>query len=289
MGNKKLRKWVLFTLTLIVCLIFTGCAKVEFSTYHNDDGSIVEQVVITIDETALANNGYDVVAKEHEILVDVTHRLGNLVSSYQHHLQNLYMTNLLGADEFTQLYSGVQGVVGTEWEGNTLTAKLLYADQISYQYFYSYQRGGTPESGSREVIKKPFYVKTIYTGTANYGDFALYNEVYTAYSNAFPLFDDDATTLYYDYKVSSKRIHSDADNITMTDNGEYIHRWKIDKNEPSRTIHLYTIQARASHWIVTCIGLSLLTCLVIFIVFATRKPSSSTSQQGNSTNNPKQD
>lgn len=257
----------------MVCIFFTGCAQIDFSTYHNDDGSVIEQVSITINEQELADHGYNVLAEEQKILVDVNARLNQLILGYQSYLQGLYTHNQLTAENYASLYSGVKADMSTEWASGNLIAQLIYASQTDYQFFYIYLHGGMVETGTQEVVKKTFYVKTIYTGTANYGDFALYNEVYSVYANStFARFDPDATTLYYNYAVSSKRIHSDADNIRLDNNGNYIHRWKIDKDEPSKVIHLYTIQARPSYWIVLCIGISLGVCVIAAIIFAINKP-----------------
>lgn len=272
MNKKKLSK-ILIIIILGVCFIFTGCAEISFTTYHNDDGSITEQVVITIDEQELSSYGYNVLQEEQKIFKDVQTRLKNLVSGYKNYLEILYNSHQLTPDNYKTLYTGVVGKMSAEWVNGSLTAQLDYASQTDYQLFYIYLNGETTETGSQEVVKKTFYVKTIYTGTANYGDFALYNEVYASYANStFARFDPEATTLYYNYAVSSKRIHSDADNIQLDSNGNYIHRWKIDKDEPSRIIHLYVIQARPSYWILLCIGISLVVCVITAIAFAINKP-----------------
>lgn len=267
MGNKKTKNLIFLAIALITCFVFTGCSEINFTTYHNDDGSITEQVIISIDEQELASHGYNVLIEEQKIFADVNSRINKLILNYQSYLKSLYYTNKLTADYYKVLYNGVVGKMSPEWTNGNLTAQLDYADQTSYQFFYLYLRDGQVATGTEEVVKTIIYVKTIYTGTANYGDFALYSEVYDAYANStFARFDAEATSLYYNYSASSKRIHSDADSIYLDENGNYIHRWKIDKDNPSRQIQLYIIQARPYSWILICIGISLTTCLISFII-----------------------
>lgn len=271
MKCKKTSK-ILIILILFVCLIFTGCAEINFTTYHNEDGSIVERVSITIDEKELASYGYNVVLEEEKILIDINQRLKNLVQNYKNYLENKFIAEEISAEQYEVLIIGVTPK-NNGWTNATLIAELIYNSADDYHSFYSYlNEGGSPTETTKEKTEHFLYTKTTYTGFANYGDFALYNEVYNVYANSkFSRINPDATTLYYNYAVSSKRIHSDADSIYIDSEGNYIHSWLINPNEPSRTIHLYTIKANPSYWILICMGISLTICLISFIILLVKQ------------------
>lgn len=272
MKSKRLLS-VLIVGILFVCFIFTGCAEISFTTYHNDDGSIVEQVCITIDERELSSYSYNVVTEENKISTDVRTRLLNLVQNYNTYLQNRFSAGEITKSDYELLAFGVTPQMSEGWENGTLIAELIYSSADDYHSFYKYLNGGSSSTATtRDEEKHLLYTKTTYTGNANYGDFALYNEVYTVYAESrFSRISPEATTLYYNYAVSSKRIHSDADSIYLDNNGNYIHCWKINPNEPSRVIHLYTIKANPSYWILICMGISLTICLITVTILVVKQ------------------
>ena len=136
---------------------------------------------------------------------------------------------------------------------------------------------GAESKPNTKKIKKLYYTKTYYYGTANFGDYSIFNRIYNYYaSTIFATISPQQTDLTYSYSVSSRRFHSDADQTYLDTNGNYLHVWNIDPREPSRPIYFYTISATRGVWLLTCVGAGLtfsiiLTTIAIFKYIKNKK------------------
>ena len=250
---------------IAVCFCLCGCAEVNFVTYHNDDGSITEYVYLSIDENILISHNENPAQIAIEIPTNCYAQAKQLVQEYQSKLFTQYQQNLISNEEYVLYYNSIEIVQQDYNEGNYAIG-LKYKNSKAYKKYYETLNNSTFSSNTKE-IKKTFYTKTYYYGSANYGDFSIFNTIYNYYtSSRLASISPQETNLTYTYSVSSRRFHSDADNIQLDTNGNYLHTWNISPTEPSRQICFYTISANRSIWIICCIGLSLLTCIIITIV-----------------------
>lgn len=270
----KIKKSKLHIITLSVLLLLLscclcGCATVNFVTYHNIDGSIHEYVHLTIDEQAFSSHGYttqQISEAKTEIANNSYLEASQLLDEYKIKLENEYSSSQLTSDEYTTLFNGIT-IIEQKWDNtNEYVIGLEFKNSTIYKKYYELLNGIQFTSKGKEV-KKTFYTKTYYYGTTNYGDYSIFNRVYNYYANSrFATISPQEANLNYSYSVSSRRFHSDADEINIDANGNYIHTWKVDPNNPAREIYFYTISANRSMWIIVCVGLGLITTLILGIV-----------------------
>lgn len=250
---------------ILICFCLCGCAQVNFVTYHNDDGTIQEYVYLTIDEQALSKHGYNVEASKMEIQSNSHLEAVNLIEAYRSKLVTLYQSQQISSDEYSILYNGVK-LIEQKWENNEYIIGLQFDNSSIYQQYYELLNGATFSQNTKQ-IEKPFYTKTYYYGTTNYGDYTIFNRIYSYYVNSrFNTISPQEAQLTYSYSVSSRRFHSNAEQVSMDSNGNYIHTWDVDPNQPAREIYFYTISANRSAWIIVCVLIGLAICAILCII-----------------------
>jgi len=258
-------KTLTITLTIMLVLLsflLCGCAQVNLVTYHNDDGSLYEYVFLNIDEQALISNGYNIDNVKLEIQTNSRFEANSLIEQFKNKTTEEYELQHLTNNEYAELYNGIS-LIEENWNGGQYLIGLNFKNSTVYKKYYELMNGVTFNTNPK-IVKKLFYTKTYYYGTANYGDYSIFNRIYNYYAGTiFSTISPQETSLTYSYSVSSKRFHSDADQVTMDSNGNYLHTWKINPNEPAREILLYTISANRGMWIIVSIGIGLGTTLLL--------------------------
>lgn len=264
-NKMKFNTIALSIMLVLICFCLCGCTQVNFVTYHNDDGTIHEYVYLTIDEQALSSYGYNIASVKLEIQSNSHLEAVNLIEDYRNKLVTLYQSQHISSDEYSILYNGVK-LIEQKWEDNEYIIGLQFDNSTIYQRYYELLNGATFSQNTKQ-IKKPFYTKTYYYGTTNYGDYTIFNRIYGYYVNSkFNTISPHEAELTYSYSVSSSRFHSNAEQVSMDSNGNYIHTWDVDPNQPAREIYFYTISANRSAWIITCVLIGLLVCSILCIV-----------------------
>ena len=260
-----LKTIMLTALLLLIVFCLVGCSQVNFVTYHNSDGSINEYVYITLDEQQVTQLGYNVTNVELEIKTNSYSQAQQLVSEYRAKLYEEYLTKKLTNQDYTDYYKGVN-IIEQQWQDGKYVIGLKYDNSNCYKKYYNLLNGSTFSSKGKEV-KKTFYTKTYYYGTAGYGDYTIFNRIYNYYANTvFASISPQNNKLTYSYAVSSRRMHSDADSVKLDSNGNYIHTWNVSPNEPARKICFYTISANRSVWIIACIAIGLVVTVVLCFI-----------------------
>ena len=262
--GSKLKTFTLTTLFILVAFLFCGCAEVNFVTYHNDDGSISEYVYLVLDEQALTQHGYNFEAVKLEIQTNSHLEANALLEQYQTKLYSQLQGGLLTHKEYTTLYQGVK-VIEEDWDRGDYAIGLNFENSTIYKKYYELLNNTQFEQNIKQK-KNLFYTKTYHYGTTNYGDYSIFARIYNYYANTiFATISPQQATLTYSYSVDSRRFHSDADEINLDSNGNYIHSWKVNPNEPAREIYFYTIQANRAVWILACVIIGLTTCASLCI------------------------
>ena len=257
---------ILIVLLFIVCINLCGCSEVNFVTYQDNNGAIQEFVYLTIDEQSLINYGLNPATIKLEIKTDAYQRATALVNTYKTKINQQFTNQTTSSEEYDQLIKGVS-VIEQNWnDSNVYIIGLQYENPTIYKTYYE-SMNGTTFNKNIKTVKKLFYTKIYQYGTANYGDYSIFNEIYDYYSNSkFTQISPQQNTLTYTYAVDSRRIHSDADKIIIDSNGKYLHSWNVDPNEPAREICFYTIKANKWIWILTCVIIGLTTCIMLSII-----------------------
>ena len=249
---------------ILLSFCLCGCASVNFVTYHNDDGSIYEYVYLNLDKQAIIDHGYDFESVKFEIETNSHMEASDLIVKYQNKITRQYQNQHISSGEYTILYNGIQ-IIKQNWDDGKYVIGLKFNNSSIYKTYYELMNGATFNSNTKQV-KKLFYTKSYYYGTTNYGDYSIFNRIYNYYANTiFSTISPQETTLNYSYSVSSRRFHSDADNTYVDNNGNYIHVWRVDPNEPAREIYFYTISANRSVWIITCLIVGLVVSVILCI------------------------
>jgi len=259
----KIIGFLIMVISLSICLC--GCSEVNFVTYHNSDGTIQEYVYLIVDDDILRQHGYQPNQAKIEIRTHAHSEATQLLEEYQNKIILQYQNKTIDSNEYTSLFDGVK-VIEQDWEDSKYIIGFEYKSSTIYKKYYELMNNASFNNNTKE-IKKLFYTKTYYYGTANYSDYSIFNRVYDYYANSkFSNISPEETNLTYSYTVSTKRFHSDADKVTLDSNGNYIHTWNINPNEPARPIYFYTISANRSMWILVCIGIGLLTTAALGII-----------------------
>ena len=88
--SSKLNKLVFAIVLSLLCVCLCGCAKVDFVTYHNDDGSISEYVYLTINEQTISNGGYDINKVKLDIKTNSHIEANSLILEYRNKVIEQY-------------------------------------------------------------------------------------------------------------------------------------------------------------------------------------------------------
>ncbi len=255
----KLKVLSLSIILILLSICLCGCASVNLVTYHDSNGMIYEYVYINIDEQILSSHGYDIENVKLEIKTNAYTEASKLLNEYHNTLAMEYQRENISSEEYTLLYNGVKPAQ-EDWKNNTYSIGFKFNNSTIYKKYHELMNGLTFKNNSKQ-IKKLFYTKTYYYGTANYGDYSIFNRIYNYYTNSvFSTISPQESHLTYSYSVSSRRFHSDAEKVYLDSNGNYIHVWNINPDNPSRNIYFYTISANRGIW--------LLSAIIIGIIFA---------------------
>lgn len=233
--------------------------SIHLVVYHNDT-TIDEYVQLNISANSINLSGYNI----ESVKLNCKQLLNLLITNYHTKLQEQHSQQLLTNDEYTLLYNGIT-FVGEDISNNEFKTGLQYSNSAVYKKFHellnNIQFGSTPEQN-----KKLFYTKTYYRSLTNYGSNTVFTKVLNYCSNTiFRNTPQEDMSLTYSYSVSSKRYHSDADNISIDNNGNYLHTWSLNYNNPTQKICLYTITANRSAWLIVCIATTLAISTLLII------------------------
>ena len=273
---------MLSIILLLICFCLGGCASVNFVTYTLDNGRIREYVYLIVDEQILTDCGYNPRYVQAEITTNSYAQADELLDEFKKKIAIELHQQTLTNDEYKTLFDGVT-IIEQEWKNGEYAIGFEYKNASVYKKYYELMNGSTFGNNIKKV-KHLFYTKTYQYGTANYGDYTIFNKIYSYYSNTmFYTISPQETTLTYTYSVESRRIHSDADKITLDNNGNYLHSWTIDPSNPSREICFYTTSANRVVWLIACVGIGLIACAILSIIGIFKYRKNKTSIEGQPT------
>ena len=257
------RLFALLFILIISAITLCGCAQANFVTYNNIDGSIDEYILLHIDQQALLDHGYTPEQVMLDIKTNSYAEATSLLNNYQNKLLIELNLGNISSNEYTELFGGVK-ILEQEWKNGEYVIGFNYSNSTVYKKYYELVNNVSFNTNSPEQVKKLFYTKTYYRGTTNFGDYSIFYRIYNYYTNSqFVNISPQESTLTYSYTVNSRRMHSDANHITLDSNGNYIHTWNVSPDNPSKVITFYTITANRGVWVVTCLGIALSVCITL--------------------------
>jgi len=263
---KKIKKnniLIIFLLFILITISFSGCAQVRTMTITNQDGSIEEQVFVSLDEKAIVEAGYTVSDVKDDISSVALREARAMINKLE---QKIALDLFDATEETKQILNGFKNglvVLSNNWEKNEYVVSVKFKNIDVYKYYYNIIEDTKTETQTEEHF---FYNKISFSGSTMYLKHKeLYDRTNLEFSLKYAgLLDSESNELLYTYKTDLRRQHSNADYITKHD-GEYYHTWIVEDVETEEILFHYNI-ANAGNWILIAIGISLVACGVMVVV-----------------------
>ena len=252
---------------LLVAICFSACGSINVMTIVNDKGNVIQLVSVSLDEQAAMQAGYDLLELKNDIYLtgqrEVENILNNLKANLTVRLHNsrnedeqLKITSAL-LSEYFDIYKG-------EWKDNVFSIGLQFYDMDIYKTVYNIDDSTTQEFKRNSYF---LYDKVYITSTMlYYGSTEFYNKIFNEFNSKYPnLINEDSGQLLYTIETDLRREHSDANYVNKIGN-KYYHTWVVEKDNLDKEITLYYNVANAGNCILICVGISLLTCLILILI-----------------------
>lgn len=254
--------FVLILLSIIFCL--AGCSQVEYTTYINNDGTINEYLNITLDQKTLEQYSFNIEVEKLNIQTFAKNTAENLISEYEQSLLVEYQQTKLTQEEYNYYTKNIS-VIEQDWKNNSYLIGLQFNTRESYNKYYQLLNTDNKTFGSEQAVEKKFTTTTYYYRVSNYAKYGMFGKIHEYYSTRYNTISEKSA-LKYSYMVPSKRFHSNADSISIDNNGNYIHTWNIEPENLDRQLYFYTVKANTGFWISICIVISLIITGTLCIV-----------------------
>lgn len=250
---------VIFCLLLV--LIFSGCANVEFSRTIKEDGSIIDAVAVTLDLDKITNAGYKISEVEEHIEQKMSTYLSAVISSFKTRSDDL--------DNITKL-TVLQNTTPLVYKkDNKIIAVLKFKNYGTFKYFYGLHLN--EDSKDNTIIEEGFLInKYISTGKTIFaGEDARFieNQFLAYFNNDFSLKD---VSYEYTFGTIDDKLYSDAD-YTFTKEGINYHQWIVKSDNINREIKTYNILVKPVNWYLTALVITATFILVSFAIIYLRK------------------
>lgn len=276
MQKNKLKNILVCFMLILSAFIFSACASVNTLTRKNADGTIDELVYVKIDDATLIEQGYN-----QTQIVDIKNYVKNLGQSVEQSIcvefEQRLQDDLLSTDSAEEIknlmaYSrGLQAIKVTT-ENDTIIFGIRFKNADVYRYYYEIPQNSRP---AYQTEKHFFYTKYYYYATTSYADYqSLYNKIKNEISVQYPeIVTNNKAELQFTYVTDLRREHSNADYISYS-NSEYYHTWIVDENNLNTPVMIYYNIANSANCILLCISVSLIVCIVLWLIVGVKKVSS---------------
>ena len=280
------KKFIIFTLILSLCLVFTGCANVTTSV-NWINGAIVEEINIQLDKDIIIHHGYNyeaIVADLYEVKNDKPRGLlwdwlQEAKSNYVSKVYSVFAGNDEKIIEYLNFGLIDSGISPTS-DGFTLYLTFSHFDYFMFFNDMELKPGEThiidvPFNG--EVTKQDDDLTSAYIQTSTtlfagclektVNGVNIVDKIKEIFANNKKVdttleFDVSKVDLTYKFITPYRRLHSDGD-VSKIDN-KYEHTWQIDILDSDQEIHFYRVSANSIVWYLGALGIT-----VLFLVIGT--------------------
>lgn len=278
MQKNKLKNILVCFMLILSAFIFSACASVNTLTRKNADGTIDELVYVKIDDATLIEQGYN-----RTQIVDIKNYVKNLGQSVEQSIcvefEQRLQDDLLSTDSAEEIknlmaYSrGLQAIKVTT-ENDTIIFGIRFKNADVYRYYYEIPQDSRP---AYQTEKHFLYTKYYYYATTSYADHqSLYNKIKNEIRVQYPqIVTNNKAELQFTYVTDLRREHSNADYVSYSNN-EYYHTWIVDENNLYAPVMIYYNIANSAHCILLCISVSLIVCVVLWLIVGIKKVSAKT-------------
>jgi len=251
----KLKKLILSFLLIIIALISTGCASIEYERVLNTDGTIVDAVCVKLDNNKIVSAGYNIETVTKDIKSKMTLYLNALIQSFYKRDDGLLDI------EKINVYNNVTTTVSEN--NGYIIASIKFRNYNTFKYFYGLHLVENNDDDS-ENIKNFLFDKNISTGKtifATQDAKLITNEFLSYFNNNYTLEDAE---LSYLFGTPESKLHSDA-NYQFTQDGVKYHQWIV--TDINQDISTYTYRFKPVNWYISALVLTFVLILVLFIIY----------------------
>lgn len=255
----KIKKIFVFLLLCSV-ILFTGCAKVQYQHVFKSDGTVVDAVMVELDEDVLQEKDVNISALKSKIENTMAYFMEAFINSFYSRDDGLTL------EEKNSVFANVEPKVYRK--ENYIIAQFTFKNATAFTYFYGYHLDTDDDNIKTE--ESTFYNTSISEGKTIFSaDMSknICNEFLTALDDKFTLED---TTFYYTFGTTYSRIHSNS-TYKFDKDGVYYHQWQL--NSVDDTIMTYTVGAKPINWYILALALTFVLGIVLFVIslFSKRK------------------
>ena len=268
-------------LLVVSCLVFSGCASVNYSVVVGTDGSVQQGFQVTLDKSKITLAGYD---------------YSDIASKIENAFNNAVNQNQLNIIKFCSA-SGKKPLncdCGIKTNYERIDEQNFYGyiafESISiYREYSNFISGGSSEDDNEDdsgVEENLFFIKdvdyndTVYTGidakdeNGEYTNSIVktltdYFDGSTEGTQQFTL--DDVEYNFY-YGVPTTKLHSNSDS-TISQSGIEIHQWTFNASNLNDPIQTWTIKIKPVAWYVLALVLTIILIIILFIICLIKKKS----------------
>ena len=256
---------IVFILFILITITFSGCAQVRAMTITNQDGSIEEQVFVSLDSKAIIEAGYEVDDVKNDISSTAVNEAKDMINKLNQKLDYDIFNATTETRQILNTFKNGIVVLSNNWENNEYVVSVKFKNIDVYRYYYGITEEPKIEYQTEEHF---FYNKVSFSGSTM---FLKHKDLYERLNLKFSirymgLINSESNELLFTYKTDLHRQHSNADYISKLD-GEYYHTWVVEDVENEEILFHYNV-ANSGNWMMIAIGASVVACGIMLIINA---------------------
>lgn len=232
-------------------ILFSGCAKVDYSIALFEDGSVQQCLTVELDKADIEAHGYNFEDAKTKIKTEMNSFLTNI---NQRHL--LYCFTKGVSTEDSGIKFGVQ-----EKDVVNIYCYVKFDSTTIYKDFYQIVDNPDDTKVETHIFYNEYYSEnpSVYANIEE----NIYAQNIQAYFSEYSLEDVEYN---FTYATSSNKIYSNCDNVTY-ENGLKIHSWTFNADKlNSRTTRMYQIGINTAPWYVVALIIVFLFLIIGGIV-----------------------
>lgn len=276
---------------MLICILLTGCAKVNFTRVVYEDGSIkdVYEIQFQQDEikSALLAHSYTEVeakyytkrfaTKTYEIVNEYNKKIN---ASFSYKLSEAMLAGKITQQEALDYMDKINfETVLDNVNYSFVRYSRIFSTADAFSFYNDLYNTGEDEEDDGYELEDGFFfykysicVDNFYTSiiAALKQEDNAFDITYDRLLEEFgrEIFSEADLEVTQTYISSEKRLHSNAD-YTATENGYYLQEWNISTSTPT-TIKYYYYIANSTNWYLLCMGIAVAVVGVLAVVVLIR-------------------
>lgn len=292
------RNIIVRNLILICCTFFLfGCAEVQYIRKIDDNGAVLDSIIIELDEDKILSSGVSMENYEtflNEVISDTRvyeTAVNNWKIQFSYNIDLYKIVNegikvrVLGLEYYTQ----TKKIIVETYFSSTALFYLFYGKDVTYEgelvnieSIMIRDYGGLliTDDLNNEILREdysPFLYKTNIVKTFPYNS-DIENEKFITQNNK-SYFDKYNELLYFEdlfdisdvnfsqiVSVTNDRLYTNSDDVYVDGVGFINHFWDFNNNMHTNQLEFYYLMANRSVWYMLAFGISIIAVTIILIV-----------------------